>query len=228
MKRIILATVTTLTFGIISLNKEKTAKLSDNSVVKYNVDDNGKKAGAFVISSAKGITLLRGSYLNDVRTGDWYCFDKTGQVLLRYNYSLKKLVALDNKQISDFEFKVLDNNEDVTKNARIPVPICSIEQFKSLFISELINQIPPKLKSAKANFQAEVTILINEKGDAKYIAKYIVEGYEYKTSLDLDNKIFKVEWLPAVYNDKAYKAEVKFNVNFSIDPSDQKRFIWNY
>ena len=70
--------------------------------------------------------------------------------------------------------------------------------------------------------------MINEKGSVKYFVKYVLEGYEYKTSVDPDTKAFAIEWIPSTYKDKSYKSEVTFDIDLSIEPSTERRFIWNY
>lgn len=228
MKSLLLTSISILFFNIVSFDVDKTEKLKDNSVVNYKLDENGKKTGLFKVTNPKGGILLSGSFKNGNRVNDWYCFDKDGNVILRYNYNLKKLVFLSEKQISDYEFKVEDSNPEVQEKFQAPVPICSAQQFKGLLISEFIQQIPAKQKTSKTNLKGEVTALINETGRVKYFVKYVLDGYEYKTSVDLDNKIFNVDWVPATYKDKTYKSEAKFNIDVAIDPTTERRFIWNY
>ncbi|WP_231491624.1 hypothetical protein [Pedobacter sp. Leaf170] len=228
MKSLLITTVSTLFLSVLIVNVDKTEKLKDNSVANYQLDENGKKSGPFKITSSKGGILLSGSYKDGNRVNDWYCFDRNGNVTLRYNYNLKKLILLSEKQIADYEFKVDDSNAEVQEKFQAPFPICSAEQFKGLLISEFIQQIPAKQKTSKANLKGEVTALISETGRVKYFVKYVLDGYEYKTSVDLDNKVFNVEWIPATYKDKTYKSEAKFNIDVAIDPTTERRFIWNY
>lgn len=228
MKSLILTTVSALVFSAFYIETDKTEKLKDNSIVKYHLDDKGKKNGPISITDPKGTILLSGSFKNSVRTNDWYCFDKDGTVILRYNYTLKKLISLSDKQIVGLKFRTIDKDEEVIKEAQVPVPICGVEQFKALFIAEFYNQIPPKQKATKANLKGEVTAMINEKGSVKYFVKYVLEGYEYKTNVDPDTKAFAIEWIPSTYKDKSYKSEVTFDIDLSIEPSTERRFIWNY
>jgi len=208
---------------------EKTGNLVDQSKVTYNITEDKKLSGPFIIEDATKVTRLRGSYTDDKRSGDWYCFDQTGKVVLRYNYTANKLLTLDQTSVSSLEIKVKDKDPEVTTNARIPIPICSVEQYKKLLVEELKDQIPAKERAEKATITADITAMVDEKGSAKYTALYYLKGVEYKANLYTKDKIFSLEWLPAKYNDKTYKSEVKFSTTFEIDPNGfNRRFVWNY
>ena len=208
---------------------EKSGSLVDKSKVTYNITEDKKLSGPFIIEDAAKVTRLRGSYADNKRSGDWYCFDQTGKVVLRYNYTANKLLSLDQNSVSSLEIKVIDKDPDVSTNARIPIPICSIEQYKTLLVEELKDQIPPRERAEKATVNADITASIDQNGSAKYTALYYVKGVEYKANLYTKDKLFNLEWLPAKYNDKTYKSEVKFSSTFEIDPNAfQRRFVWNY
>lgn len=208
---------------------EKSGTLVDQSKVTYNITEDKKLSGAFVIEDAAKVIRLRGSYTDNKRSGDWYCFDQTGKMVMRYNYSANKLLSLDQASLSSLEIKVVDKDPDVSTNARIPVPICSVEQFKKILVEELKDQIPAKDRSEKVSLTADITAMIDQHGSAKYIALYIMKGVEYKANIYTKDKLFNLEWLPAKYNDKTYKSEVKFSSTFELDPgASMKRFVWNY
>lgn len=207
---------------------EKTGKLVDDSKVTYNLNEDRKLTGAFKIEDSKDILRLRGTYLDSKRTGDWYCFDANGKMVLRYNYSMGKLLSLEQADLTAFEIKIIDKDVDVTTNARVPIPICSVDQYKKLMEEELKDQLPVKLKGEKNQISADIVALIDASGSAKYIAYYSINGVEDKVTLYLRDKLFNLEWLPAKYNDKTYKSEVKFSTTFISDPStSSKRFVWN-
>ncbi len=208
---------------------EKSGTLVDQSKVTYNITEDKKLSGAYLIQDATNVTRIRGSYTDNKRSGDWYCFDQTGKMVLRYNYNANKLLSLDQDAVSALEIKVVDKDPDVATNARIPVPICSIEQYKKLLIEELKDQIPTKERTEKVSVTADITAIVDANGSAKYIAFYVLKGVEYKAILYTKDKLFNLEWLPAKYNDKTYKSEVKFSSTFDVDPgSTTRRFVWNY
>lgn len=208
---------------------ERSGGLIDQSKVTYNISENKKLNGAYVIKDVANITRLRGSYTDNKRSGDWYCFDQAGKMVLRYNYTANKLLSLDQTAVSALEIKIMDKDPDVSTNARIPIPICSIEQYKNLLIEELKDQIPPKDKSEKVSVTADITAMVDQNGSAKYTAMYVMKSAEYKVNLYTKDKLFNLEWLPAKYNDKTYKSEVTFSTTFMIDPGTiTRRFIWNY
>ena len=59
---------------------------------------------------------------------------------------------------------------------------------------------------------------------------FAINGIENKLVVYLKDKLFNLDWLPAQYNDKTYKSEVKFSTSFQIDSStsSSKRFVWNF
>lgn len=208
---------------------EKIGKLVDNSKVTYNVGEDKLLTDAYKIEDAKNVLRLRGTYKENKRIGDWYCFDASGKMVLRYNYTVNKLLSLEQTELAALTIKVIDKDEDVATNARIPVPICAIDQYKSLMEEELKDQLPAKLKAAKTKISAEIVAMVDANGEAKYIAYYQANGVEEKVNVYLRDKLFSLEWLPAKYNEKTYKSEVKFTTTFELDPaSTSKRFIWTY
>ncbi|MCY1521637.1 hypothetical protein D9M68_564590 [compost metagenome] len=211
------------------LATEKTGTLVDQSKVTYNISEDKKLNGAFIIEDASKVLRLRGNYTDNKRTGDWYAFDASGKAVLRYNYTLNKLLSLDQNAVTSLEIKVVDKDEEVASKARIPVPVCSIDQYKKILIEELKDQMPAKEKAEKVSVDADFTTMVDAGGSAKYIATYYIKGVEYKANLFLKDKLFAIEWIPAKYNDKNYKSEVKFSASFEMDPNTMnRRFIWNY
>ena len=224
------ATTLFIGLGAIIVNSvEKTGTLVDNSKVTYNVTEDNKLNGPIKITDVSKVVRLSGAFTDNKRSGNWYAFDADGKMALRYNYTAGKLVALDQTAYATVEIKVIDKDPEVTKNARIPVPICDLEQYKKILLAELEDQLPGKERAAVATVNAEITAMVDAKGEAKYVAVYAINGVENKATLFLKDKIFNIEWLPAQLGDKTYKSEVKFSGSFKIDPSTHaKRFIWNY
>lgn len=227
MKSLITFTlVTGLVSGVFSII-EKSGRLVDQSKVSYNLSDDKTFHGAFEIKDVKDITRLRGSYTNNSRSGNWYCFDTDGKMVLRYNYDLKKLVSLDQEQLSGLTITVIDKNSDVSNNASAPIPICSIDQLKKIVEEQLKNDMPAKLKAEGGKVSANFIIKVNPEGEAKYFAEYVFKEVSYTTMVFVKNKIFQIDWLPATFEGKAYKSEVAFSSSFELTPGDHKRFIWN-
>jgi len=227
--KIFIASSLLIGLTLITLNSiEKTGKLIDKSQVTYNLTEDKVLDGAYTIQDAANVTRLRGSYAKDKRTGNWYCFNSKGKLVLRYNYDLKKLVHFEDEELNGVEITVLDKDTDVVKNASIPLPICSIEQFKTLIVSELKDEISLKNKDVGADVEAEITALVKADGKVLYNVKYALKGLSYTTMVFPKDKLFSIQWLPATYKDKAYKSEFKFSSTFKLEASDHKRFIWNY
>lgn len=209
---------------------EKTVELSDRSKLVYNVSDDKKLNGAFIISSADNKLLLRGSYKDDKRSGNWYCFNPDGSVFLRYNYDLKKLVSLDTAAVKRVDVVLKTDDKDVKTNAMIPVPICSIEQYVALLGSEFERKILAENKGADGNISADLIASVDENGKATYSAVYMVGGAKAVKKLIVNEKVFDIEWIPASYQGKNIASTFTVNImaNLSTDPTKRQRFMWNY
>ncbi|MBE9586487.1 hypothetical protein IM792_18710 [Mucilaginibacter sp. JRF] len=211
-------------------NVEKTVELSDKSKLVYNVGEDKKLNGAFTISSVENKLLLRGSYKEDQRSGNWYCFNPDGSVFLRYNYDLKKLVSLDTAAIKKVDVVLKTDDKDVKKNAMIPVPICSIEQYVALLGSEFERKIMAENKSAEGTVSADLIASVDENGKATYSAVYMAGGAKAAKKLIINEKVFDIEWIPASYQGKNIASTFTVNMmaDFSSDPTKRQRFMWNY
>lgn len=226
--RSVLSSIVVMTMLFVNFDKvEKSAKLIDQSKVFYNLSEDDKLEGAYEIKDVNQLTRLRGSYIKNKRSGNWYCFDASGKMVLRYNYDLKKLVSLDEDQFAGVSVTVLDKDPDAVKNASMPVAVCSMDQMKKIVEEQLKNDIPAKMKAEGGQVTADFSIKVNPDGEAKYFAKYVFKDLSYTTMVYVKSKVFELEWLPATYNGKAYKSEVTFSSTFDLIPGDHKRFIWN-
>jgi hypothetical protein len=210
-------------------NKEISGTLSDNSKVVYNVSEDKKLDGPFSISREDKL-VLRGSYKNNERAGNWYCFNPDGTVYMRYNYDQKKLVALDTARIARATVEIPGaKNEDA--NASIPIPVCSIDQYVSLLGAEFRRLILLDNKNAEGVIPVELIASIDKNGKAIYSGTYNAEGVSMTKRLKPDAKLFNIEWLPA--SSRGEKVAALFKVNMTVDLSSndigRQRFRWtNY
>lgn len=212
-----------------SLNSvEKTAKLVDQSKVTYNLEDGKQFDGAFSIEDAANNTRLRGMYKSNQRTGNWYCFNAKGEMVMRYNYDLKKLVSVDKKELDKVDIRIVGLGEKEVAEATVPLPVCSIDQYKNLLELELMEEIRNKNREASGDVKAEITAMIKEDGKAIYSANYVLDNVSYNTKVYLKDKVFTIDWIPAAHNGKAVKSEVKFSSTLKMVPSEHRRFIWSY
>ena len=227
--KILLTSSLLIGFAFNSFNlTEKTGKLIDKSQVTYNITDNKVLDGVFTIADTAIVTRLRGSYAQNKRVGNWYCFNAQGKVVLRYNYDLNKLVALEKEEFNAVEIKILDKDAKVAEKASVPIPVCAIDQYKSLMIAELKDELSHNGKLSAGNVEAKITALVKADGTAIYTAQYNLAGVSYTTKIYPKDKLFTIQWLPATYEGKALKSEFTFVSSFMFKPGDHKRFIWNY
>lgn len=230
MTLFIKTTLISATFLLLASTQEKVATLSDQSKVVYHVSDNKKMDGQFTITSSASKLLLRGSYKDNERSGNWFCFNPDGTVFMRYNYDLKKVVALDDKAISRAMIDIHSTDENVKKEASVPVPICSVEQYISLIGVEFERQIMAENKSAEGALEADLVASINMDGKATYSANYQANGIMMRKKIKLNEKLFNIEWVPASY--KGEKLGSTFTVKMAAilgsDPLKRQRFTWAF
>jgi hypothetical protein len=218
-----------LSFLGLLFNKEISGILPDDSKVLYNVSEDRRLNGAFSISKDDKL-LLRGSYKDNKRAGNWYCFNPDGSVYMRYNYDQKKLVALDTARIARAVVEFPGVKEE-SPSASIPVPVCSINQYVSLLGAEFRRLILAENKNAEGVIPVELIANIDQNGKATYTGNYIAEGVTMTKHLKPDMKLFNVEWLPATMSGKAVSAAFKVNMTVDLSSNDmgRQRFRWtNY
>lgn len=207
-------------------NKEVSGLLADESKVVYNMSDDKKLNGAFSISKEEKL-VLRGSYKNNKRVGNWYCFNPDGTVYLRYNYDQKKLVALDTARVARAVVEIPGAKGDAS-SASIPVPVCSIDQYVSLLGAEFRRLVLAENGTAEGIVAVELVANVAPNGKAAYVANYSADGVTMTKRLKPADKLFDIEWLPATHGGE--KMAAVFKVNMSVDLSNsasgRQRFRW--
>jgi hypothetical protein len=209
--------------------KEISATLPDGSQVVYNISENNKINGAFSILKDDKL-VLRGSYKDNKRFGNWYCFNPDGTVYMRYNYDQKKLVALDTARIARAIVEIPEAKE-AGAEASIPVPVCSIDQYVSLLGAEFRKIILAENKNAEGVIPVELVASIDKNGKAIYSGTYNAEGVSMTKRLKPDAKLFNIEWLPASCAGEKVAAIFKVNMTVDLSSNDigRQRFRWtNY
>jgi len=208
----------------------KTTFLSDQSKLTYNVSESRVLDGAYELSTPDGKMTLRGAYKDDQRVGNWYAFNPDGSIFLRYNYTLKKLVSVDMNAITRAKYEIKGLNKEAKTDATIPMPICSIEQYISLLGSEFQRKVLKENKSAAGTLDVDLIANVDATGNARYSAVYTIDGIKFSNKITVSEKLFDIEWLPAMYKGEALASTftVNFQADFSPDPTKRQRFIWNY
>lgn len=225
-KTLIVTTALTFTAGA----TQKTTYLSDQSKLNYNINDAKVLDGGYELYTPDGKMTLRGAYKDNQRVGNWYAFNPDGSIFVRYNYTLKKLISADTAAIGRATYEILTNNEEAKKGASIPVPVCSIEQYISLLGTEFQRKTLKENKSASGTLDVDLIANVDANGKARYSAFYSIDGFKFNTKIVVSEKLFDIEWLPATYKGETMASvfKVKFQADFSPDPTKRQRFIWNY
>jgi len=210
--------------------EQKTSILSDQTKVVYAMNDSKKFEGAYSVLKDEDKIFLRGVYKDNSRSGNWYAFNNNGDVFLRYNYDLKKLLFLDTVSINRIKVDIDANDPVVKEKASIPVPIASIDQYISLLGTELKRVVLKENKSADGTLDADLVTNIDQNGKATYEAHYVADGIPVTKRLIIAEKAFNIDWIPSSYNGKNYAAafSVKARIDFAQKPGIKQRFIWVY
>lgn len=214
--------------GMFGMIESKKVVLSDGSKVAYNIDENKTLNGAYSVSSLADKLWLRGSYKDNVRVGNWYCFNNDGSTVLRYNYDLKKVIVVDDKMAAKLRFTLAEKDPKVLEKATVPVPICSIDQYVSLFNEQITTVLTREQKNLPAEVPVDIIANIDAKGSVSYKLAYTVNKLNYTTKLVIREKMYDLEWSPSTYEGKIIPAEITISSKFAYDGSQKQRFIWNY
>lgn len=210
--------------------QQKNATLSDHTKLVYSLNNAKQLNGIYAVQKDSNEVLLRGMYKDNARTGNWYAFNNNGAVFMRYNYDLKKLLFLDTTSINRLKVEILTADPEIKEKASIPVPISSIDQYISLLGSELKRMVLTENKNADGILVADLISNIDKNGKVKYEAKYDADGISVIKRLIINEKDFKIDWIPSTYNGVTYASQfsVKAKIDFAEKPGLKQRFIWMY
>lgn len=214
--------------GVFGLIETKKITLTDGSKVDYNIDENKALNGAYTVSSPNDKVWLRGSYKDNARIGNWYCFNSDGSMVLRYSYDLKKIIAIDDKMLAKISFSIKDKDESIKEKATVPVPICSIDQYVSLFNEQIYSIITKEQKNLPKELPVDIIASINAKGAVTYKLGYTINGLNFTNKLVVIEKMYDLEWAPAMYEGKIVPSDVVISSKLVLDGNKLQRFIWNY
>jgi len=228
--------ISLLTLAIISLlqickaQEQKNSVLSDQTKVVYAMNDLKKIEGAYSVLKDEDKVFLRGVYKDNLRVGNWYAFNDNGNVFLRYNYDLKKLLFLDTVSVNRIKVEITATDPVVKEKASIPVPIASVDQYISLLGTELKRVILKENKSADGILDADLVTNIDKNGKATYEARFVADGIPVTKRLIIAEKAFNIDWIPSSYNGTNYASvfSVKARIDFAQKPGIKQRFIWVY
>lgn len=231
MKNLILSSLvlgaSLVSFTLIN-SVQKEVKLIDDSKLIYNVNEKNELHGAYSVLNTKETVTIRGSYTDNKRTGNWYCFNNDKSMFLRYNYDQKKILFIDTVAIKKAEIVIVDKNPEAVKNSSISVPVCPIDQYLSIMKKEITESFPPPHMEYTGPTQIEIVAKVDANGQAKYQANYIFDKIKRSISISGKNKAFTIDWIPAMYDGKGIASEFKVATEVSFSNADgHKRFNWN-
>lgn len=207
---------------------QKEAKLIDDSKLIYHVNEKNELHGAYSVQNTKDNVTIRGSYTDNKRTGNWYCFNNDKSLFLRYNYDQKKILFIDTVAIKKAEIVILDKNPEAVKNASISVPVCPLDQYISFLKKEISDVFPQPHMQYATPTNLEIVAKVDANGQAKYQVNYIFDKIKRSISVSGKSKAFVIDWVPAMYEGKGVASEFKVATEISFSNNDgHKRFNWN-
>lgn len=210
--------------------KEKKVSFNNDAELIYNVSRDNVKNGPFYVRKKNNNQLwFKGFYEDDKRAKSWYFYNDAGKLETSYSYDHKKLIFLDSAVLKNIEVKIVNQDKDAATNASIPVLLCSMDIYLYELTKDVI--IPAEHFGNESKLAVKVKSLINKNGEATYSINYMHNGKTYTQKLKLNERIFKTEWIPAIYQNKPVESEFTVNTilsNTTIATENHRRFKWNY
>lgn len=210
--------------------KEKKIALSDDIKITYHVNKENIKEGAFYIRQSKPEQLLvKGSYTDNKKSGNWYFYNESGKPETIYSFHQNKLAFIDSALLNKITINLPEQDKEVIENARIPVLLSPIK----LLLSELSNSIsiPGDHFLVNQPLAIQIKAAIDVNGESKYYVTYKHNGRNIEQQVKLKKSAFEIGWIPASYNAKPIKSEYIVNtaINNPAESEDgHRRFQWNY
>lgn len=214
--------------GLLLFSEPKVAVLSDGSKVSYSLSEGNQLNGAYLVNNAEGKLWLRGSFKDNQRVGNWYCFNTDGTLFLRYNYDTKKVVSVDPKSLSRIKFNILSKDSNAVSKATAPMPISSLDQYLSLFQDQISTIVKKEQKDLPNELPVDIVAELNAKGSVSYRLVYQHNGLQYSSKLSVREKMYDLAWSPATYENKIVPSEFIVSTKIISGLDKRQRFIWNY
>ena len=171
------------------------------------VTDKAAKATYFVLKSNPDIKhglytgygyntkLSEGLYENGERSGEWKFYGLKGELVHRYDYSLKKATYRP-KTVSDVEHKILRNGDTVKTTLDYPAEVLGGEIVIAWTLQNTINYpLQAKDRNIQGKVYVEFTVDQTGKTDKFRVLKGIGYGCDEEAVRVL--KLIPQPWLPA-------------------------------
>lgn len=201
--------------------KNKSVEILNNTILFYSLDSEKNIHGDYYINNLSNNTVwLKGQYSSNKKSGKWFVFNSTGNLIISYDFNKNGLTYIDSKLFEGINYSI----DSESNNKNLPIPLFSFELlFKGL--SEL-GSIESSIKSNEKLF---LVADIDKNGNVKF---YLIDSNnnELKQNLNLNfNKYFNFSWIPAKADGETVNSKIIFNLNIEqkLD-SETKRFRWNY
>ncbi|MEJ7557047.1 MAG: hypothetical protein WKF66_01985 [Pedobacter sp.] len=200
--------------------------LPDGSTLTYN-SLYGNLNGAYTIS-IENDPILRGSFNNGKRVGNWFFFNRDKSLFMRYNYDLNKLLSIDEKKLALAKTTVLSSDENISKKASVPIPLLSLDQYFALMSEEVKKVIAKGISRNVTRVEAQILAKIDTLGLASYEVVYKIKGKQTTQKFTPLFGTLNIEWIPAIYEGKRYPSEFSYDSELELrqDAEHIKRFYW--
>ena len=199
--------------------KKKQAMVTQDAVANYYVLKNHDKQGLFQIWNLETPRVrVQGGFTDNKRSGNWVFFDHAGQIIIRHNYTLNKLITYDVENLKAFKITIYDGPDTLNNpEVRLPLVLSPYEIYHNILVNKIRKKFPTSHHNRKI-IDMTITALVDSSGGATYNFAYSLYGYHYKVPFRLSNEMFPLDCLPARFENKTYNSEVSFTVKYFAGP----------
>jgi hypothetical protein len=204
----------------------KTVKYNSEAAVTYTVGSDGQtKDGLYYVkNTSNDATLMQGHYKDGKRAGIWYFFDAKKNLAKRYNYDQNKLVYLNNDELKGINVDVKGLDTVQAKEASVPVPLCSVDVMRDILFRKVYAY---NTDDANGKMESQLIAHVASDGTATYNVRYKTgKNFQIK-KMDVDNKDFKIDWVPSVYKGKPVEADFIVYSDVALNSAEHRRVRWN-
>jgi TonB family protein len=178
--------------------------------------DNSVRQGEYIKRSFNNSILVKGFYKNGLKDSIWEFFNSNGEVIVRYDYSIKELLYKNSRDIFKGEkYKIADDDYKQDTSLIIPPFFLGGDEY---ILDEIINIIryPDKAREYNITGTVYVSFTIDKNGKT---SNYRVEnplGYGLDEEAIRVLKFLPDYWLPALIRGQAVEVEYEFPIHFKV------------
>jgi hypothetical protein len=188
-------------------------RLSDSVTERYYVrkDSPNIKQGPYTALFRRKVTVAKGNYTKNIKTGIWQFFGPTGTLVEKYNYDQKRFTYETPPSATDKFTYLFDDSLKVGDKVSRPVKIGGIYYGYITYLN--LFKLPFGLYDIdNYYFVASLELLVSPMGRlADYKVHVVSDYYQYDQTFHFDVKLIGEEdriFLPATLNGKPVMSRI--------------------